>query len=53
MAVGVLMQLGGWDPPTARTRLRRSADRSGLPVATIAAAILGLFPSAGGPMTRV
>jgi len=47
MAVGVLMQLGGWDAPMARSRLTRSADRSDVPVATLAAAILGLFPGSG------
>jgi hypothetical protein len=44
MAVGVLMQLGEWDAATARSRLRRAADRSDVPVAMLAAAILGLFP---------
>jgi AmiR/NasT family two-component response regulator len=44
MAVGVLMQVCGWDATTARARLRRSADRSDVPVVTLAAAILGLFP---------
>ena len=43
MAVGVLMQLGGWDAPMARSR-QRSADRSDVPVVTAAGAILGLFP---------
>jgi hypothetical protein len=44
MAVGVLMQLAGWDAPMGRSRLTRSAERSDVPVATLAAAILGLFP---------
>jgi hypothetical protein len=44
MAVGVLMQLGGWDPLTAQARLARSADRLNLPVVTVARGILGLFP---------
>ncbi|MDQ1614267.1 MAG: hypothetical protein QOJ60_206 [Actinomycetota bacterium] len=44
MAVGVLMQLCGWDATTARARLNRSADRSDVPLVIVAGAILGLYP---------
>jgi AmiR/NasT family two-component response regulator len=44
MAIGVLMQVCGWDATTARARLRRSADLSDVPITMLAAAILGLFP---------
>jgi hypothetical protein len=42
MAVGVLMELCGWEPTTARARLLVAADSVGTSVEAIATAILVL-----------
>lgn len=43
-AVGVLMELCGWEAPKARTRLVSAARGADAPVATVAAALLALGP---------
>jgi AmiR/NasT family two-component response regulator len=43
-AVGVLMELRGWDPPVARARLILAAVRADAPVESLAQAILSLYP---------
>ena len=43
VAVGVLMELGGWDSSTARAHLVLAADRSDAPVEKVAAALLALY----------
>ena len=44
IAVGVLMELCGWEATTARSRLVTSALSAGAPVETVAEAILALRP---------
>jgi AmiR/NasT family two-component response regulator len=44
-AVGVLMELCGWEATAARSRLISAADRADAPVETVAQAILALAPS--------
>lgn len=43
-AVGVLMELCGWEAPTARSRLVSAAVRANAPVTTAAEVILALGP---------
>jgi hypothetical protein len=43
-AVGVLMELCGWEANKARSRLISAADRADAPVETVAEAILALCP---------
>lgn len=43
-AVGVLMELRGWNSTTARSRLISAAVRADTPVERVAKAILSLFP---------
>jgi hypothetical protein len=43
VAVGVLMELRGWDSSTARAHLVMAADRADAPVETVAAALVALY----------
>ena len=43
VAVGMLMELGGWDSTTARAHLVAAADRADAPVETVAAALVALY----------
>jgi hypothetical protein len=43
VAVGMLMEIRGWDSPTARANLILAADRADAPVETVAAALLALY----------
>ena len=45
IAVGVLMELCGWEATTARSHLVLAALSAGTPVETVAEAILALVPS--------
>ena len=45
IAVGVLMELCGWEATKARSRLVSAALSAGAPVETVAEAILALVPS--------
>lgn len=49
VAVGVLMELRGWDPSTSRAHLVLAADRADAPVEKVAAALLSLYDPLDGP----
>lgn len=43
VAVGMLMELGGWDSSVARAHLVAAADRADVPVERVATALLALY----------
>jgi hypothetical protein len=43
VAVGMLMELRGWDSSTARAHLDVLADRADMPVENVATALLALY----------